>query len=116
MRHYKNKVTLDRKSAPRKALLKHLAESMVLFEKITTTKAKAKAVRSVVEKCVTVAKQNTLTARRRLVSDLYTKQAVSKLMDVLGPRYAERHGGYTRITMVKNRIGDGAEEVVLEFV
>lgn len=116
MRHQKKKVTLDRKSAPRRALLRNLAESLVLNEKLTTTKAKARATRSIVERLVTKAKTNSLTARRNLMSALYTKEAVDKLLTDLGPRYAERKGGYTRIVVLKNRVGDGAEEALVEFV
>lgn len=116
MRHQKNKVTLDRKVGPRRALLKGLAESLILFERIETTKAKAKAVRSLAERLITTSKAGTLTSRRSLISQLPTENSVKKLMEVLGPRYKDRKGGYTRITMLKNRVGDGAEEVVLELV
>jgi large subunit ribosomal protein L17 len=116
MRHQKKKVTLDRKTAPRRALLRNLAESLVLNEKLTTTKAKARAARSIVERLVTKAKTNSLTTRRTLMSTLYTKEAVDKLLTDLGPRYAERKGGYTRIVVLKNRVGDGAEEGLVEFV
>lgn len=116
MRHYKNKVTLDRKTGPRAALLANLVEQLVLYEKITTTKAKARVIRSKAERLITVAKANTLAARRRLASLLYTKNAVKKMMEVIGPRYADRKGGYTRMTVVKNRVGDGAEEAVIELV
>ena len=110
------KVTLDRKTGPRQALLTNLAESLVLYEKIRTTKAKAAAVRPIVERLITTAKKNNLTARRRLISNLYTPNAVKKLMDVLGPRFKERAGGYTRTTMLANRLGDGAQEVLIELV
>jgi large subunit ribosomal protein L17 len=116
MRHQKRKFTLDRKTGPRQALLKGLAESLILYEKINTTKAKAKAVRIVVERLITKAKTNSLTVRRDLISRLYTKNTVKKLLEELGPRYAERKGGYTRIVMLKNRVGDGAEEVLIELV
>lgn len=116
MRHLKKKVTLDRKSAPRRALLTTLSESLILYEKITTTKAKALALRSVVEKMITTAKLNTLSARRKLIASLHTPNATRKLMDVLGPRYKDRHGGYTRIITLNNRKGDGAEEAMIEFV
>lgn len=116
MRHQKNKVTLDRKTAGRRSLLANLAESVVLYEKITTTKAKAKATRSLVERLITRSKKGTLADRRELAKVLYTQNAIKKLMEEIGPRYKERAGGYTRITMVKNRVGDGAEEVVLELV
>ncbi len=116
MRHQKKKVTLDRKANSRNALLKNLAESLFLYEKITTTKAKAKAIRPVAERLITIAKANTLASRRRLISALTTKNVVSKLMEVIGPRYAERKGGYTRITALPNRKGDGGEEAVIELV
>lgn len=116
MRHQKNKVTLDRKTGPRAALLAGLAESLILYEKIYTTKAKAKAIRSVVERLITKAKTNSVTTRRRLAADLYTKNVVKKLVEVLGPRYAERKGGYTRTVVVRNRVGDNAEEVLIELV
>lgn len=116
MRHQKNKVTLSRKVGPRNALLTGLAESLILREKIRTTKAKAHAVRAIVEKMITKSKLNTLSARRALIADLDTPNAVKKLMEVLGPRYKERAGGYTRTTLLGERKGDGAPEAIIEFV
>ena len=116
MRHQKNKVTLDRKTAARRSLLANLAESLVLYEKIKTTKGKAKALRPYVERLITRAKLQTLTARRDLKKVLYTDNVVNKMMEVIGPRYKERDGGYTRIIMLRNRKGDGAEEVLIELV
>ncbi len=116
MRHQSNKVTLDRKTAPRRALLANLVESLVLYEKITTTLAKAKALRPRVEKLITISKVNTLASRRQLMKVLYTKNAIKKLMEVLGPRYLERKGGYTRIIKLGVRKGDGAEKAVIELV
>ena len=116
MRHQSNKVTLDRKAAPRRALLANLVESLVLYEKITTTLAKAKALRPKVEKLITAAKANDLAARRNIAKVLYTKNATKKLVEVLGPRYAERKGGYTRIVKLGTRKGDGGEEAVIELV
>lgn len=116
MRHQKKKVTLDRKTGPRQALLRGLAESLILYEKINTTKAKAKAVRSLVERLITKAKSNSVAVRRDLQSRLYTKNSVKKLVEELGPRYADRKGGYTRVVVLKNRVGDGAEEVLVELV
>lgn len=110
------KVTLDRKAAPRKALLMSLATSLILYEKITTTKAKAKATRSLVERLVTKAKGNTLVSRRDLMTFLRSKNAIKKMLEVLGPRYVARQGGYTRIINLGNRKGDGAETAVIEFV
>jgi len=116
MRHHKKKTTLGRESAPRKALLKNLAQDLILHEKIKTTLAKAKAVRPVVEKMITTSKANTLSARRELIKKLYTQNAVRKLMDVLGPKYKDRKGGYTRIIKLDNRKGDGAQEAIIELV
>lgn len=116
MRHRNKTKTLDRKSGPRKALMRSLATNFVLYEKITTTKAKAKAVKPVVEKYVTLSKRNDLHARREMLKFFYTEGAVSKMLEVIGPRYKERPGGYTRIVPVGSRQGDGAEMVVLEFV
>ncbi len=116
MRHQKKKVTLDRKTAGRRSLLANLVESLVLYEKIKTTKAKAKALRPIVEKLVTTAKKGDLSARRRIVAKLYTQNVVKKLMEALGPRYQGRNGGYTRIIKLDNRLGDCAEEAIIEFV
>ena len=116
MRHRKNVPTLDRKKAPREALLRNLAQSVVLYEKVQTTRAKAKAVQPLVERCVTLGKVGTLTSRRQLGRVFYHENAVKKMLEVLGPRYKERKGGYTRITNVGRRQGDGAEIVQIEFV
>lgn len=110
------KVILGRKTAGRRSLLANLAESVILYEKVKTTKAKAKAVQSVVEKLITKAKQNNLTARREIAKVLYTENAVKKLMEQLGPKYTDRKGGFTRITTIKNRVGDGAVEALIELV
>lgn len=116
MRHQNKKVTLDRKAPARKALLTNLAESLILYEKITTTKAKAKAVRSLVERLVTKSKEATLKSRRELLSVMYTKNAVNKLLEQLGPRYKDKKGGYTRLILLSERKGDGAQQAVVEFV
>lgn len=116
MRHQKKKLTLDRAAAPRLALMKSLAESLILREKIRTTKAKAMAVRSKVERLITKAKPGTLAARRMVAKDLFTDNAVKKLMEVLAPRYLDRAGGYTRVITLPERKGDGADEAVVEFV
>ena len=116
MRHKSKKITLDRKASARKALLVNLAESLILYSKIRTTKAKARVVRSMVEKLVTVAKRNDLNARRQIAKSLHTKNAVKKMIEIYGPKYKEVKGGYTRVTILKNRIGDGAEEAVIEFI
>ncbi len=116
MRHNRKKVTLGREIGPRRALLRGLAENFVLHGAIRTTKAKAKAVRGVVEPLVTKAKKNNLAARRAITSVLYTDVAVKKMMNDIGPKYKERAGGYTRITKIAARANDGAEMVRIEFV
>lgn len=116
MRHRNKTKILDRKKAPREALLRNLATSVILYEKVTTTTAKAKAIRPIVEKLVTIAKTNDLQSRRKLLEVLYDKNAVAKALEVLGPRYKERNGGYTRITALGKRQGDGADVSQIEFV
>ena len=116
MRHRKKGKTLDRKTAPRKALFRSLAVSLVLYEKIKTTKAKAKAIKPIVEKLITKGKVDNITVRRNLLKYLYKESAVKKVLEELGPRYKERKGGYTRILNLKRRQGDGAEIVQIELV
>lgn len=116
MRHRSPKKILGREKAPREALLRNLAASLILYEKIKTTKAKAKIIRPIVEKLVTKSRANTLHARRLLLQYLYSENAVKKLMEVLGPKYKERKGGYTRIVSLGRRAGDAAEMVRIEFV
>jgi len=116
MRHQKKKVTLDRKVGPRTALLGNLVTSLVLYEKMTTTKAKAKATQSIVEKLITKAKTGTLANRRAVAKILQGENTVKKMMEVLGPRYKDRKGGYTRILALGIRHGDGADTALIEFV
>lgn len=107
---------MDREKAPREALLRNLAASVILYEKIKTTQAKAKAVRPLVEKAITVGKKPTLAARRQLLAFFYTEHPVKKILEVLGPRYGTRPGGYTRIVKLAPRKNDGAEMVNIELV
>ena len=116
MRHRRHQVTLDRKNGPRKALLRGLATSVILYETVNTTSAKAKAVRPIVEKLITTGRTKTLTSRRRLMRTLLVESAVNKVLEELGPRYATRPGGYTRIIKLGQRQGDGAEIVQLQLV
>lgn len=116
MRHRKKGKTLGREKAPREAMLRNLAASVVLYEKVKTTETKAKAVRSLVEKAITTGKPGTLHARRKLEAFFYTKLPVRKIMDVLAPKYKERKGGYTRITKLGRRQGDAAQIVQIELV
>lgn len=116
MRHRKKGKILDRKVGPRTALLRGLAVSLILYEKMQTTKAKAKTVKPIVERLITRGKENTLTARRHLLKYLYKEAAVKKVLEVISPRYKDRKGGYTRIINVGRRQGDGAEIVQIELV
>jgi large subunit ribosomal protein L17 len=116
MRHRKKGKILGRKIGPRRALVKGLAQSLVLYEKIQTTLAKAQTVRPYVERLVTLAKEPTLTHRRQLLTKLPTEGAVRKLIEVLGPRYKDRKGGYTRMVKLGRRQGDQAEVALVEFV
>ncbi len=116
MRHRNKVKILDRKKGPRELMLRNLAASILIYEKVKTTEAKAKTVKPMVEKLITVAKKGDLTARRKLISVLPQEKAVKKLMEVLGKKYKEREGGYTRIVKLGNRIGDGAKIVQIELV
>ncbi|MDP2656221.1 MAG: 50S ribosomal protein L17 [bacterium] len=116
MRHRNKTKILDRKKAPRTAMLKTMAAQLILHEKMKTTEAKAKVIRSYVERLVTKSRPNDLAARRQLMRYVSMPNAVKKLLEVLGPRYKERAGGYTRITKTGAREGDGAQMAHIEFV
>ena len=116
MRHRKKKATLGRESAQRKALMRSLADSLVLHGSIKTTLAKARALRGVIEPLITKAKKGDLTARRSAIRVLYTDKAVKIIMEELGPKYKDRDGGYTRITKLGARENDAAEMARIEFV
>ncbi|MBP9869235.1 50S ribosomal protein L17 [Patescibacteria group bacterium] len=116
MKHNRKGKTLDRKAGPRKALMRNLATSLVLYEKMNTTLAKAKAIRPIVEKLITVGRKKTLAARRQLHRTLTIESAVNKVLEELGPRYATRPGGYTRIIKLGTRKNDGAEIAQIQFV
>jgi len=116
MRHRNKAVILDRQRGPRILLLRNLAASVIIYEKVKTTGAKAKAVKPLVEKMISLAKRGDLTARRQLIEFLPQPLAVKKAMDVLGPRYAERSGGYCRIVKLVSRQGDGADMAQVELV
>lgn len=116
MRHRKVGRKFGRTTGPRRALLRDLATSVILYERVRTTHAKAKAVQPMVEELVSVGKTSNLAARRRLLSVLRTKGSVDKVLEVLGPRYRDRKGGYTRVTKIGRRPGDAAEMVQIEFV
>lgn len=116
MRHRVKKAILSRTKGPREALLRNLATSVILYEKVTTTKAKAKFVRPLVEKAITVGRSASLNARRQLHAMLMVDNAVKKIVSEIGPKYKDRAGGYTRITPLGRREGDAAEMVRIELV
>jgi len=116
MRHLKEKFTLGREWAQRKALMRSQATSLITHGKIKTTKAKAKALRTVVEPLITKAKRGTLADARAVRKVLYTDEAINKLMNEIGPRYKDRNGGYTRIVSEGTRRNDAAEVVRIELV
>jgi large subunit ribosomal protein L17 len=97
-------------------MFRNLVTDLFDYEKVITTEAKAKEVRSLAEKMITLAKQGGLGARRQVLTFVYDKNAVDKLFNDLASRFAERPGGYTRITKLGNRLGDGAAMVQLELV
>jgi large subunit ribosomal protein L17 len=107
---------LDRKKGPRTALLRGLATSVILYEHVNTTLAKAKAVKPMVEKLITTGKVKSLAARRNLLKVLMVESAVNKVLEELGPRYKERPGGYARIIKLGQRKGDGAEIAQIQLV
>jgi large subunit ribosomal protein L17 len=117
VRHRKDRRKLSRSSAHRKALLMNLSREVIDHERIETTQAKAKAVKPEVDKLITLAKRGDLHARRQALSKLgQDKFVVHKLFEELGPRYAERPGGYTRILKLGPRKSDATEMVLLELV
>ena len=116
MRHLVKKKKLGRNSAQRRALLRSLVTSFLEKERMRTTLAKAKAAKPLAEKMITLAKKDTLHAKRQALSYIYKKPVVKKLFEELGPRFSERPGGYTRIVKIGPRAGDGAEMAILELV
>lgn len=105
-----------RRSGPRRAMLRNLVTSVILAEKIVTTEAKAKQIRSITEKMVTLGKRNDLHARRQVLAYLLDENAVTKLFEQIAPRYDDRQGGYTRILKLGPRRGDAAPMAILELV
>jgi large subunit ribosomal protein L17 len=116
MRHLNGYRKLGRRTPHRNALLRNMATSLVLHERIDTTVQKAKEVRSLVEKMITLGKRGDLHARRSAAAFLFDDAAVSKLFSDLASRFKTRNGGYTRILRKGVRIGDSAEEATLELV
>ena len=116
MRHNKNYNHLGRQAGHRKALMSNMASSLILHKRISTTVAKAKAVRQFVEPLVTKSKEDTTHSRRVVFSYLKQKEAVTELFRNIAPKIAGRPGGYTRILKTGFRVGDAAEMCIIEFV
>ena len=116
MRHQRTGKKLGRDSAHRRALYANLASELIEHERIKTTITKAKAVKPIAEQMITLGRRGDMHARRQAVAFLGSKDIVHKLFDDLGPRYAERPGGYLRIIRIGPRPGDAAEMVYLELV
>jgi len=116
MRHGNAHRKLGRKPEHRKAMFANMCAALIKHEQITTTLPKAKELRPVIEKLITLGKRGDLHARRQAISQIRDVAMVKKLFDVLGPRYKERHGGYTRVLKAGFRYGDNAAVGVIEFV
>jgi large subunit ribosomal protein L17 len=116
MRHAKAGRKLNRTASHRTAMFANMAASLIEHEQIVTTLPKAKELRPIVEKLVTLAKRGDLHARRVAASRLRDEPMVRKLFETIGPRYAERQGGYTRVLKAGFRYGDNAPVAVIEFV
>ena len=116
MRHSRVINHLGRTSSHRKAMLSNMATSLILHKRITTTTAKAKALRTFVEPLITKSKEDSTHSRRVVFGYLKDKTAVAELFREVSPKVAERPGGYTRILKIGNRIGDNADMCILELV
>lgn len=116
MRHGMSGRKFNRTKEHRKAMFKNLAQALIKNEQIKTTLPKAKDLRPVVEKLVTLAKRGDLHCRRQAISQLQDQDVVKKLMDQIGVRFSNRQGGYTRIVKAGFRYGDNAPMAIIEFV
>ncbi len=116
MRHRKAVKRLGRTSSHRKALMRNMVTSLLQHEKIVTTDVKAKELRRVADKMITLGKRGTLHARRQALSFIRDRDVTQKVFDVLSPRYVDRAGGYTRIIKLGRRVGDNAPLSQIELV
>lgn len=116
MRHRKAGSKLGRNPSHRRAMLRNLVTNVIERERVQTTLTKAKVVRPLVERMITLGKRDSLHARRQAGAFLMTPDATRKLFSDIAPRFAQRNGGYTRIVRVGFRIGDGAELAILELI
>ncbi len=116
MRHRKTGRKLGRTPAHRRALKRHLAEALFRHERITTTLAKAKEMRPYVERLISLSRRDTVHARRLFGQEVQDRELIRHVFSEIGPRFAGRPGGYTRIIKLGTRIGDGAQLAILELV
>lgn len=116
MRHGNAHRKLNRTASHRKAMFANMAASLIKHEQITTTLPKAKELKPIADKLITLAKRGDLHARRQAISKIRDVAMVSKLFETLGPRYKDRNGGYTRVMKAGFRYGDNAPRAVIEFV
>ena len=116
MRHGKVHRKLNRTAEHRRAMFANMCAALIKHEQITTTVPKAKDLRPIVEKLITLGKKGDLTARRQAIAEMRDVPMVKKLFDVLAPRYKDRQGGYTRVIKAGFRYGDSAAVAVIEFV
>ncbi len=107
---------LGRKKANREHLLRNLVTSLVLYERITTTEPKAKEVKKVIDRIITIGKDNSINSLRQLKGFLFDENAAKKVLEVFSPRYIDRPGGFTKTFRVGPRLGDGAQMSIIEFI
>nr|WP_319388729.1 50S ribosomal protein L17 [uncultured Cohaesibacter sp.] len=116
MRHGKSGRKLNRTASHRKAMFANMAAALIKHEQIVTTLPKAKELKPIADKLITLAKRGDLHARRQAIAQIRDKDMVAKLFETLGPRYTERSGGYTRVLKAGFRYGDNAPMAVIELV
>src|SRR5205814_3998776 len=116
MRHKVAGFKLGRTTSHRRSLLRNMVTSLIIEERIETTVPKAKALRPSIEKMITLGKKGDLAARRRAAAYVMTDEALTKLFDVIGPRFGDRNGGYTRIVRTAWQKGDGADKAFIELL
>lgn len=116
MKHHNHHRKFGRKIGPRRALLKLLALALITRGEVRTTEARAKSLRPLIEKMVSKSRRDDLSSKRLLLKHLGNVKAMRKLTAEIGPRYQNRSGGYTRITKLPKRVGDGSPMAIIEFV
>ncbi len=116
MRHRKDHRKLGRSPSHRRAMLRNLVTSLLEHEEVTTTEPKAKEVRRIAERMITLGKRGTLHARRQALRTIRTKEVAAKVFDTLSERYSDRAGGYTRVMKVGRRVGDNADMAIVQLI